>query len=634
MIRTIRQRIYGLALLPLALLAMTVLVLNGFAQVEQTRNELRNGQRMVVELLQARAVEALVVGNVLAFDEVSGELLRDSTAIACIVLKDLEDRVVSYHGECGAAISSTDRFAVRTLGEGLSDFDRPVQATLGHISISMNDASLRAKRQQIAIQLTISLLLIGLILGIMQRLLRSRLIEPIEQIHLGMEALREGAYHTRIPVHGDDELARLGHSINATIERIAAYTRELERRRDEASRALQEADDEGLARDALVRWLTEDLEGPLHAMHGELTAVAVANNDPALKAGIRRALALLQDARASLTELMQVAATHRLRPAPPSSLTDLWLDLQQDIRQYTESSDAHVALAVAGQEAGGDCPISELSVDLDGVRLRKALLYLIQAMERHCLDRTVQVSAQFVPVAEDQLHVVFTLKALYGPSHDSAAEGWIERMSGAAFGRVPPVQLRWTDRDARVVEYLLRSLGVAPTYTVSDSGTVSVVVELTCRFTREHSASSSKVPYETNHGPVVAGIVTDDPALERLMGRGDLAHVEFRLIALGRALGDVSALNVHTVLLIDVASDISDAFTLIHRLRAQANTPPPMIALCPPGRVSAHLGGKLLDAGFTGIVQKPVQYGRVIEVIETTLGMTQRARTIESQLWR
>lgn len=634
MIRTIRQRIYGLALLPLALLAMTLLVLNGFARVEQARSELRSGQRMIVELLQARAVEALVVGNVLAFDEVTDELLRNTSSIACVVLKDIDERVVSRHGECDAAVSSADWFAVRTLGEGLSDFEVEAEATLGHIAISMNDAPVQEKRQQMGIQLTISLLLIALVLGIMQRILRSRLIEPIEQIHRGMDALREGAYHTRIPVRGDDELSRLSHSINGTIERISAYTRELERRRDDANRALEEADDEGLARDALVHWLTEDLEGPLHAMQGELTAVAVGNNDPSLKAGIRRALALLQDARSSLTELMQVAAAHRLRAAPPSSLTDLWLDLQQDIRQYTESSEARIALTMAGQDVGGDCLTSELSLEIDSVRLRKALLHLIQSMERHCLDHTLQANAQFVPVAEDQLHVVFTLKASYGPPQDSAVGGWIERVGGAGFGRVPPTQLRWTDRDARVVDYLLRSIGIAPTYTVSESGSVSVVIELTCRFKRGASTSSGTVPHESSHGSVLAGIVTDDPDLGRLMARGDLTRVEFRMISLGQALADLSALSVHAVLLIDVSSDISDAFALIHRLRSQAIAPPPLIALCPPGRVSTQLGEKLIDAGFAGIVQKPVQYSRMIEVIEAALGTVRRTSSIESQFWR
>jgi methyl-accepting chemotaxis protein len=633
MIRTIRQRIYGLALLPLALLAMTLLVLNGFARVEQARSELRNGQRMVSELLQARAVDALVVGNMLAFDEVTGELLRNSSSIACIVLEDSEERIVSRHGECHAGVSSTDRFAVQTQGEGLSDFDATKEATLGHIAISMNDASVRQKRQQIVIQLAISLLLIALVLGIMQRFLRSRLVVPIEKIHLGMDALRDGAYHTRIPVHGDDELARLSHTINATIERIAAYTRELERRRDEASRALEEADDEGLARDALVRWLTEDLEGPLHAMHGELTAVAIANNDSSLKARIRRVLALLQDARASLTELMQVATAHRVRAAPPISLTDLWLDLQQDIRQYAESSEVRVALTVAGKEMDGDCPMSEFSVDIDSVRLRKALLYLIQSMDRHCLDRTVQVNAQFVPVAEDQLHVVFTLKAMYGPSYDSAADTWIERMSTSAFGRIPPAQLRWTDREARVVDYLMRSIGIAPTFTLSESGSVSIVVEMTRRCTQRSSRSSATVPYEQSHRPVVVGIVTDDSALSRLMERGDLAHVEFRMISFDEALGHLSTLTMHTVLLIDVSDDISDAFTVIHRLLAHEMAPP-LIAVCPPGRVSTQLGGQLFDAGFTGIVQKPIQYSRVIEVIEAALGRARRSRSNESQLSR
>jgi hypothetical protein len=255
-------------------------------------------------------------------------------------------------------------------------------------------------------------------------------------------------------------------------------------------------------------------------------------------------------------------------------------------------------------------------------------------MERHCMDHTLQVNAQFVPVAEDQLHVVFTLNGLYGPPQDSAVDGWIERVGGTGLGRLPPAQLRWTDREARVLDYLLRSIGVAPTYSVSKSGNVSVVIELTCRFKHGASASSRSVPHELSHGSVLVGIVTDDPDLGRLMARGDLGHVEFRMISLGQALADPSALSVHAVLLVDVSSDISDAFALIHRLLSQAIAPPPLIALCPPGRVSTQLGGKLIDAGFTGIVQKPVQYSRIIEVIEAALGVTRRSGSVESQLLR
>jgi len=629
MIRTIRQHMYGLVLMPLALLAVTLLVLNGFARVDQARTELLNGQRMVVDLLQAGAVEALVIGNVLAFDEVVEGLLRNSSFIACIVLEDAEGRIISRQGQCAETIASSDRFALQSRGEGLSDFEATAAANLGHIAISMNEMPVRQKRTQIVIQLIISLLFIALVLALMQRFLKRRLIEPIEQIHVGMEALREGAYHTRIPICGDDELARLGHSINATIERIASYTRELERRRDDASRALQEADDEGLARDALVRWLTEDLEGPLHAMQGELTAVAVANNDPSLKAGIRRALALLQDARASLSELMQVAATHRHRTAPPCSLNDLWLDLQQDIHKHTGSNDVRVALTLAGKEVVDDFPMSGISVDVDSVRLRKALLYLIGAMGRNSQDRRLQVNAQFVPVAEDQLHVVFTIKGGYGPAEDSPEAAWVERVSGRGLGRTPPVQLRWTDRDTRVVDYLLRSLGIAPTYTVSDSGGVSVVVELTCGFGRGGLASGPNEPHVSGHGSIVVGIVTDDPELKRLTARGDIARVEFRMITLAQALADISTLSVNTVLLIDVSGDIADAFTLIHRLRLQPTASPPLIAVCPSGRISAQLEGKLLDAGFSGIVQKPLQYSRVIEVIESAPGMANRTRSIE-----
>jgi hypothetical protein len=46
----------------------------------------------------------------------------------------------------------------------------------------------------------------------------------------------DGNYETRVSVDGKDELADLGRSINETIGKIAAYTRELERLSDEERR--------------------------------------------------------------------------------------------------------------------------------------------------------------------------------------------------------------------------------------------------------------------------------------------------------------------------------------------------------------------------------------------------------------
>src|SRR5262249_14003514 len=152
-----------------------------------------------------------------------------------------------------------------------------------------------------------SLILIGAVLTVTGRLLRSRLIAPIERIGSAMQALSQQDYAIRLPIEGNDELTRLGIAINNTISTIADYTRELERRRNEANQALQDADAANLTRDGLVRSLTEDLAEPMNTMHSQLIAMAMANKDPELKERIKSVMAALQGAQSDFADLIEIA---------------------------------------------------------------------------------------------------------------------------------------------------------------------------------------------------------------------------------------------------------------------------------------------------------------------------------------
>lgn len=395
MMRTIKQRIYWLGLLPLALLSVALIAFNGAARIDEAQGELRNAQKLTAELLRNPATEALVVGNELAFEQTTNELLSASSSVACIILSDATRRVITQRGDCDHARAPMNSFAITTPPTGLSDFDAgPNTATVGELTILMNDAGLLKKRSQIVIQLVLSLMLVAAVLAITGRLLRARLVEPVQSISAAMAALSDGNYETRVPVDGKDELADLGRSINETIGKIAAYTRELERRRSEADRALQEADDTALARDALVHSLTEDLDGPLRLMHAELTSAALSNTDPSLKARIKEALALLQDARANFADLMEIATSHRLQPKPHDDLQELLSDLERDVRLFSQSVNMPVSFTVT-QHPRND-GTSKLLVDIDGVRLRKALVYVTRALARNCDRQGIYIDCQFI----------------------------------------------------------------------------------------------------------------------------------------------------------------------------------------------------------------------------------------------
>lgn len=193
MMRTIKQRIYWLGLLPLAILSVALIAFNGAARIDEAQGELRNAQKLTAELLRNPAIEALVVGNDLAFEQTTNELLNASSSVACIILADATHRAITQRGNCDRARDQVDSFAITTPTAGLSDFEAgPTATTVGELTILMNDAGLLKKRRQIAIQLVLSLVLVAAVLGITGRLLRVRLVEPVQSISAAMAALSDG----------------------------------------------------------------------------------------------------------------------------------------------------------------------------------------------------------------------------------------------------------------------------------------------------------------------------------------------------------------------------------------------------------------------------------------------------------
>jgi HAMP domain-containing protein/CheY-like chemotaxis protein len=628
MMRTIKQRIYWLGLLPLALLSVALIAFNGAARIDEAQGELRNAQKLTAELLRNPAIEALVVGNDLAFEQTTNELLNASSSVACISLADATHHVISQRGNCDHARNEIDSFAITTPATGLSDFDAGANtARVGELTILMNDAGLLEKRRQIGIQLVFSLLLVAAVLGITGRLLRARLVEPVQSISAAMAALSDGNYDTRVPVDGKDELANLGRSINETVGKVAAYTRELERRRSEADRALQEADDIALARDALVHSLTEDLDAPLRLMHAELTSAALANTDPALKGRIKEALTLLQGARANFTDLMEIAISRRLQPKPHDDLAEIISDLERDVRQFSQSVNIPVSFTVT-QHHRNDGSASKLLIDIDSVRLRKAIFYVTRALARNCDGQGIYIDSQVILTSANQLHVAFTLRAFYDPVRERSILAESGNLGAEQFGQVPPAMLGWTDREIRVIDYLLRSAGIVPTFAISQSRCVSVYLETTCNLGSESGGRGSGQGRLAR--PVIALVVSDDLSLTRLTTRGDLSNIEFKVISYPRVHASLGIVASNDILLIDISKDVADALALLEHLAAEGVAVPNLVAICPPGRVSDSLSTRLFELGFTGIIQKPVQYSRLVEVIEATLAQLPRSSSVHS----
>jgi HAMP domain-containing protein len=621
MIRTIKQRIYVVGLLPLATLAMALVLLNGVARIDEASQELGIARKVTAALLQGPAIDALVVGNVLNFEQSVRSVISTSPSLVCVTLRDDHRRMVSQIGRCNGQYPVT-YFPITASSEGFSDFkeSRSVGAAIGELGVAMDEGNVARKRRQVILQLALSLVMVAMVLILVARLLRARLIEPIRRIGNAMQAVGLHNYSTHVQVEGEDELSRLGEAINQTIGTIAAYTRELERRRNDADRALHDADEANMVRGGLVRALTEDLDGPLGLMHGELTAIAVANKDPALRDPIRAVIALLQKAQMDFADLIEISAsTQGVKRPLARDVEDILADIERDVRLLTEAERISITVAPtvlpAGRSRRGE-PTGIL-LDVDAVRLKKAITYLIRALGRRCKDSGVYVNAEFIPVSTEQMHVSVHLKSFYDSNLESELEPLHDRLdryrSIAAF-------VGWTDREIKVIDYLLSVAGIEPTISATSMGAVSVLLGTTCQYVAaEDTARQTSPDWTFATRPISTVVVSNDPSLMRLATRGDITNLEIKLMSFSRAMMDPSLLRAEGVLLMDMSDDIAEVIRLLDQIKDDGAALPPLVAICPPGRISDSLSERLLELGFKGVIQKPVHYSRLIEVIRATL---------------
>lgn len=620
MIRTIKQRIYLVGLLPLAALAVALVAFNGLYQIEEANRELRSSQEVTANLLNSAAAEALTVGNTLNFEQLVNAAVRTSPNLLCVRLSDARHQLVSEIGNCVKSPSRFAHFQVQAPIDGLSDFSdsSAVGTALGDLGILMDEQRVADKREQVLLQLFLSLVLIGGVLALVGRQLRVRLIEPIQHIDGAMHALSERNYEASVKVEGDDELARLAAEVNRTIRTVATYTRELERHRSDADRTLQEADEANLARETLVRTLTEELEEPLNRLHSQLTAVAIANQDAALRTHIRQVLGLLQEAQTNFSDLIELASSAPVaRRAPKRDLADVLADIREEIRLLSQTESVSINFAVTQTQfpITDDGSPTGIYVDLDSVRLRRALAYLIRAMARQCKQPGVHVSIEIIKKSPEQLHVSVHSRGFYDPFSEPESVRLVDGLSH--YAAAPPLLLGWSERETRIVLYLFRTLGITPLFATSNDGSVSVLLDATCTYNVEHSGTNARAEALASSKLVSAALVSDDVSLARLVTRVDLSDYEVTLMTFARAVVDLSNLRSKSALLIDV-SDIASALRLLQQLPSEGPLPR-LIAVCPPGQVSEALGNRLFELGFTALVQKPLQYSRVVQIIRTAL---------------
>lgn len=116
-----------------------------------------------------------------------------------------------------------------------------------------------------ALARSLALTLAGLVLAFLAALLLARhMVVPIRSLAAGAEQIGVGALDHRIEIKTRDELGALAHQFNSMASRLQGSYEGLERKVDERTRKLQEAN---MAKSRFLAVASHDLRQPLHALN-------------------------------------------------------------------------------------------------------------------------------------------------------------------------------------------------------------------------------------------------------------------------------------------------------------------------------------------------------------------------------
>ncbi len=611
MIRSIKQKLYLIGLLPLAVLALLVVLVNGYARIQDAEQQLREAQRLTVELLRGPAQDALVIGDTKTVQDQMNAVVTRSSRVQCLALWDAHSGLIASIGDCNEPAPLTDRFGVEVAAGGFSDLETATQRSrVGTLQVSMHRGAIAEKRRAVLWQALVSLLLVAAIAAWVARLLRTRLAKPIQEIDATMQAVSEGNYEARVTTRSRDELGRLATAINETIDKVRRNVADIERSRDAAMQALNDADAITLARDGLVEALVRDSIKPLATLHEHLTYIALDNSDPDLRQPIKEALQRLQETQQQLRELIEIATSPHTKPLPARR----FVQLQEVIADVARG--LHVNAKTEGYRVQWDAPVvatgEDFLVSLDEDRFKKAIVRLVATMGKRATAEGVNVHVQYARRSSHVLNITVYLKAFVQTG------GLHEGGELLQYSTETPEGLQWTEREQREIDYLLGIIGAVKTYSVSPRGTIYVTIDLDCECSNGAIQISGGSDRLLGRKPLALCVVSNDESLQRLSGRGGLANHDLHLHDLDQAIASIQDFGKYDAVLIDLAGDIAGAVTLATELKKLPDGGPYLIAICPAGPLQA-ITQRLQTLGFTAFVQRPFDYARLLEVLPLTL---------------
>ncbi|PUA96158.1 two-component system sensor histidine kinase BaeS [Acidovorax sp. 107] len=232
--------------------------------------------------------------------------------------------------------------------------------------------------------------------------LARRWLAPVEALATGARGIAQGHLHTRVPVHGNDELAQLARTFNTMAEQLGSI---------EASRR---------------QWLGDvahELRTPLAAMRAEIEAVQDGIRPFDDKTALRlhrqvmRLIQLVGDLRASLDVVGTSAPSAQVPVHPLSLLAEALASMRPRLAQAGIDVDTTGLDALTAQGTAQPAPL----VRGDAQQLHQVFLNLLENSLRYTdAGGLLRIAARLLPPADGvpQLQVQLDDSAPGVPAHE------------------------------------------------------------------------------------------------------------------------------------------------------------------------------------------------------------------------